>query len=86
MMTSAKRGSSSIVRQLRPNSSQAISVEPEPPNGSSTSPLAGDELATIRSMSATGFVVGCRSDLAGWGTEMIELASSSMDKASPRSR
>lgn len=59
-------------QQLTGHQRRAGAAEP----GSSTSPLAGDELATIRSMSATGFVVGCRSDLAGLGTEMIELASS----------
>ena len=45
--------------------SQAISVEPDPPKGSSTMSRLLLEFLTARSTSATGFIVGCRSFLAG---------------------
>lgn len=45
-MTLAYRGSSSIVRQMRSVCAQAMSVLPEPPNGSITTPF-GAELFLI---------------------------------------
>ncbi len=60
-ITSTYFGSSSISRARRPVRSAAISVVPEPPNGSSTMSRLLDELRIARSTSATGFIVGCRS-------------------------
>ena len=49
--------------RLAPGFSQAIKVEPEPPNGSSTMSRLLLEFRIARSTSATGFMVGCRSFL-----------------------
>ena len=64
-ITSQYLGSSSTSRAWRPVFSHAISVEPEPPNGSSTMSRLLLELRIARSTSATGFMVGWRSFLAG---------------------
>jgi CRP-like cAMP-binding protein len=65
MTTSTYFGSSSISRAWRPAFSQAISVEPEPPKGSSTMSRVLLELRIARWTSATGFMVGWRSFRAG---------------------
>ena len=62
-ITSQYFGSSSTSRAWRPVFSQAIRVEPEPPNGSSTMSRLLLEFRIARSTSATGFMVGCRSFL-----------------------
>ena len=67
-ITSQYFGSSSTSRACRPAFSQAISVEPEPPNGSSTMSRLLLEFRIARSTSATGFMVGWRSFLAGLST------------------
>ena len=64
-ITSQYSGSSSTSRACRPVFSPAIRVEPEPPNRSSTMSRLLLELRIARSTSATGFMVGCRSFLAG---------------------
>ena len=64
-ITSQYLGSSSTSRAWRPAFSQAIRVEPEPPNGSSTMSRLLLELRIARSTRATGFMVGCRSFLTG---------------------
>lgn len=58
-ITSTYFGSSSINRARRPDFSQAISVEPEPPKGSSTRSRVLLLFRTARSTSSTGFMVLC---------------------------
>ncbi len=65
-ITSTYFGSSSISRATRPDFSAAISVVPEPPNGSSTTLPGRLELRIARSTSSTGFIVGCRSFFCGF--------------------
>jgi hypothetical protein len=61
MIVSTYFGSSSISRAWRPAFSHAISVDPDPPNGSNTMSRLLLELRIARSTRATGFMVGCRS-------------------------
>ena len=65
IITSQYRGSSSTSRACRPALAHAISVEPEPPKGSSTISRVLLEFRIARSTRATGFIVGWRSFLAG---------------------
>src|SRR5699024_7329453 len=64
-MTLAYLGSSSIVRQMRSVCSQAMSVEPLPPNRSMTTPLGAELFLMGYASSGMGFIVGCWTDLFG---------------------
>src|SRR5262245_24279427 len=66
-ITSQKCGSSSIRNAWRPVCSAAMSVVPEPPNGSSTRSPSRELLVIARMTSSTGFMVGCSSDRLGRG-------------------
>src|SRR5262249_49539352 len=66
-ITSQKCGSSSMRNARRPVRSAAISVVPEPPNGSSTPSPLRELLVIARTTSSTGFMVGCSSDRLGRG-------------------
>jgi len=59
-MTSEYRLSISISRAVRPRRSHAMSVEPDPPNRSTTMSPALLLLSSARSINSTGFIVGCR--------------------------
>src|ERR1700693_2172617 len=61
---------------LRPRRSHPISVEPDPPNRSTTRSPALLLFTSARSISSTGFIVGCRRFAAG--------LFSSWDSASPK--
>ncbi len=67
-ITSQYFGSSSITRACLPVFSQAISVEPDPANGSNTVSRVFEELRIARSINSTGFIVGCRSFFTGFFT------------------
>ena len=67
-ITSQYFGSNSISRAWRPAFSHAISVVPEPPNGSSTVSRPLLLLRMARSTNSTGFIVGCRSFTTGFFT------------------
>jgi hypothetical protein len=56
MAVSTRFGSNSISRAWRPVRSHAISVEPDPPNGSSTVSRVFEELRSARSINSTGFI------------------------------
>jgi hypothetical protein len=58
-------GSSSTARHRLPSCSEAISVEPEPANGSKTTSPRRELLLSVAAISATGFIVGCISLRAG---------------------
>src|ERR1019366_1728867 len=64
-ITSAYLASNSISRLARPSRSHAISVEPDPPNRSTTRSPALLLFRRARSISSTGFMVGCRRLAAG---------------------
>ena len=63
MLTSTKRGSSSIARARRPVRSAAISVVPAPPNGSRTTPPRLEQSRIASAIMATGLTAGCRASL-----------------------
>ena len=65
-MQSAYRGSISISRALRPRRSHPISVEPEPPNRSTTISPALLLLTSARSTNSTGLAVGWMRLAAGF--------------------
>jgi hypothetical protein len=67
-VTSQYLSSNSTRRAWRPAFSQAINVEPDPLNTSSTVSRLLLELRMARSTSSTGFIVGCRSLTTGFFT------------------
>lgn len=71
-ITSQYLGSNSMHLHLRFVCSQAINVEPEPPNGSNTSSPGLDEFLTPYAHNAIGFIVGCSPFLNGLLKRHIE--------------